>query len=117
VLAESDLVRFRTLLESRLNELNAAFQAPDDRAQEVELDQSRVGRLSRMDALQQQAFSDAARVRAMRERARIEIAIQRWKSGEYGLCTQCEEPIALGRLEFDPTTSLCISCAHLSESG
>ncbi|WP_437436195.1 TraR/DksA family transcriptional regulator [Pseudomonas aeruginosa] len=37
--------------------------------------------------------------------------------GDYGWCNQCGELIASGRLEFDPATPLCITCASRAESG
>lgn len=112
-----DLAHFKSLLEQRLAELDRLLDGPEARAQSVELDQSKVGRLSRMDALQQQAMSDAIRSRAQRERARLLLALKRWQEGEYGWCAQCGEPIAAGRLEFDPATPLCIACASQAESG
>ena len=81
----------------------------------VELDQSRVGRLSRMDALQAQAMAKASvqrRAAALRE---IAAALTRIDSGDYGLCENCEEPIASGRLSVDPTARLCIDCASRAE--
>ncbi|RQA08024.1 molecular chaperone DnaK, partial [Pseudomonas aeruginosa] len=89
----------------------------ESRSQSVELDQSKVGRLSRMDALQQQAMNDAIRSRAQHERVRLQLALKRWHEGEYGWCNQCGELIASGRLEFDPATLLCITCASRTESG
>jgi DnaK suppressor protein len=111
-----DLVYFKALLEQRAAELDRLLEDPEARAQSVELDQSKVGRLSRMDALQQQAMTDAIRSRAVRERTRLQLALKRWHEGEYGWCTQCGEPIAAGRLEFDPATPLCIDCASKAES-
>jgi hypothetical protein len=78
MLAESERVRLKILLESRLDELNVAFQNADDRLQQVEFDQSRDGRLSRMDTLQQQARSDAARDRATRERVSPGLVFSAW---------------------------------------
>ncbi|KQO31702.1 molecular chaperone DnaK [Pseudomonas sp. Leaf83] len=91
-------------------------QHAESRSQSVELDQSKVGRLSRMDALQQQAMNDAIRSRAQHERVRLQLALKRWHEGEYGWCNQCGELIASGRLEFDPATPLCITCASRAES-
>lgn len=102
---------FRALLQRRLAELEQAGALEESRGQAVELDQARVGRLSRMDALQQQAMLDAAKARAARETLRIQAALRRLDAGEYGDCVQCGEPIAPGRLEFDPAAPLCIKCA------
>ena len=81
----------------------------------VELDQSKVGRLSRMDAMQGQAMAQASRVRHQQRLRLIDAAIARIESGDYGYCQQCEEPIDTGRLEFDPTALLCIDCATKAE--
>ena len=111
-----DLAHFKTLLEQRAAELDRLLEDAESRSQSVELDQSKVGRLSRMDALQQQAMNDAIRSRAQHERVRLQLALKRWHEGEYGWCNQCGELIASGRLEFDPATLLCITCASRAES-
>ena len=78
----------------------------------VMLDQSSVGRLSRMDALQQQAMAQNNRQRAERELQRIEAALVRCSDGSYGHCVRCEEPIDPRRLEFDPAAPLCLACTE-----
>ena len=78
----------------------------------VVLDQSSVGRLSRMDALQQQAMAQGTRQRAERELHRIAAALRRCDDGSYGYCAGCDEPIDPRRLELDPATTLCIACAE-----
>lgn len=84
-------------------------------AEPVELDQARVGRLSRMDAMQAREMSLAARRRAELQLGRIESALQRLDAGSYGDCVRCEEPIEQARLDFDPAALLCIGCATDSE--
>ncbi|PIA67052.1 molecular chaperone DnaK [Ectopseudomonas toyotomiensis] len=111
---EINLTHFRDLLQIRLAELQSLECAAQSR-DSVELDQSKVGRLSRMDALQQQAMLDANRERGRRERLRIEAAFRRIYESHYGYCAQCDEPIALGRLNFDPATPLCIECANKTD--
>jgi len=77
----------------------------------VVLDQSSVGRLSRMDAMQQQAMAQNTRQRAEQELRRIEGALRRCDDGSYGDCLGCDEPINPRRLELDPAATLCIDCA------
>jgi DnaK suppressor protein len=86
-------------------------------ASTVELDQTTVGRLSRMDDLRAQAMSQESERRRHLELQRINSALQRMAAGEYGYCIRCGEEIALKRLEFDPATPLCIRCASEAESG
>lgn len=112
--SDLDLATFEQRLMARRTEI----RADRDRGQQldggspVELDQSRVGRLSRMDALQQQAMAQATSRRAEIELQRIEQALARLRSGEYGYCAKCEEEIAAARLQVDPATLLCIDCAR-----
>lgn len=106
-----DPERFRQLLEERRSALRETRAARHEAGQTVELDQQRTGRLSRMDALQGQAMARASEERGVQELQRIEAALARIDGGEYGLCLECDEPIATGRLEADPAAPLCIRCA------
>ena len=82
----------------------------------VELDQTKVGRLSRMDAMQAQAMAKAAVARDKLMLTKIAAALQRIEDGEYGVCLRCAEPINPKRLEADPTATLCIDCAGQAET-
>lgn len=77
----------------------------------VELDQQSVGRLSRMDAMQQQEMARAEARRRVSDLARIEATLKRIDEEEYGWCADCGEAIAFRRLEIDPAAHLCIGCA------
>ena len=111
---ELELDHFQALLTERQRDLLDVAKTGDSAAEAVELDQSRVGRLSRMDALQGQAMSQEAQRRRERELANIKQALARIETGDYGYCQQCDEQIAAGRLEIDPSATLCIACAEKS---
>ena len=87
----------------------------ENAAKVVELDQSCVGRISRMDALQGQAMSQEVKRRRQIELQKITIALNRIEMDGYGYCTECENEIAIKRLELDPSVSLCIECASKLE--
>lgn len=103
----------------RLLDLKAALDAiaetGDASAAVVELDQSRVGRLSRMDAMQAQAMSASSNARRAEMLRRVEAALRRLDDDDYGICRSCDEPINPKRLEFDPTVLYCIDCASRQE--
>jgi len=96
-------------------ELQAIAESADESAAVVELDQTKVGRLSRMDAMQAQAMAKASSQRREQMLRRIEAALERIDNDEYGYCEECDEPINPKRLEFDPTALLCIECATKAE--
>ncbi len=105
----------RKALLKRREELEAVAATGEESSEVVELDQTRQGRLSRMDAMQAQAMSqESARRREIMLR-KIAAAIARLDNGSFGLCQNCESPIHPKRLEFDPTVLLCIDCAHEAE--
>jgi len=112
-MAGSD-ARRQQLLNLR-TELEAVAATGDASAQVVELDQSKVGRLSRMDAMQAQAMAQASSQRREQMLRKITAAILRVDAGEYGDCADCDEPINEKRLDFDPTATLCIDCASQRE--
>lgn len=107
---DSDQVR---ILKSKLLQMKETLAAEPDSGQgeTVELDQSRMGRLSRMDALQAQQIALEAGRRRERQRLAVEGALKRIESGDYGYCFACGEEISLARLNFDPTITRCVDCA------
>jgi DnaK suppressor protein len=46
----------------------------------------------------------------------IDEARERIRDGSFGLCEECEKPIAKGRLEAIPYTRLCLPCKAAEES-
>jgi DnaK suppressor protein len=101
----------RQKLEGRLVQLDEEDRISSEGREPVTLQQDSVGRLSRMDAMQQQSMALAAANRRKGERGRIMAAIARIEEGEWGYCLGCGENIAKARLEHDPSVSQCIKCA------
>ena len=91
-----------------LVELRAQVEAARE---PVELDQTRIGRLSRMDALQGQAMAQETARRRDVEIILIDAALKRVNEGEYGYCLACGEEIVAARLELDPVAAVCVTCA------
>jgi DnaK suppressor protein len=104
----------RALLELR-EELQKQLEDSTDGAKPVSLDEP-IGRLSRMDAMQQQSMVQANRRTARTRLTRIEAALRRYDSNEYGLCVDCEEEVGYARLKAQPETPFCIDCQHNRET-
>ena len=105
-------MKFRERLDQEAAELRAAdANTADDRAP-VELDQTQVGRLSRMDAMQQQSMAAAQSRRRSGRLKAIEAALKRMDQDDYGWCDECGEEIPAGRLNLDPCATRCVDCAR-----
>lgn len=105
-------VALRERLLAQREVLESVAESSRDAGGVVELDQARQGRLSRMDALQQQAVAQASEGRRLAQLKRIQAALARMERDEYGDCARCGEAIAVKRLEADPAATLCIHCAN-----
>jgi DnaK suppressor protein len=110
-----DLKYFKKRLMKRQDDLLNAKKRGRNENEPIELDQARMGRLSRMDAMQQQAMSQAAAHLSNSELRRIKTALHLMETGDYGYCVNCEEEIAEARLKVDPSILTCINCARASE--
>ena len=103
-------------LAARLREELRALREEDEGSEEarrpVALDQQSVGRLSRMDALQNQAMAQGQSRRREAREGVIQAALRRIEEGEYGSCAECGEPIAPRRLALDPAVPTCVACAR-----
>ncbi len=97
------------------DELHQIEKTGNEAAQTVELDQSRVGRLSRMDAMQAQAMSVESKRRRDIKLQQITSALKRIENDSFGFCIKCEDEIDPKRLQFDPASLLCIDCANKAE--
>lgn len=110
----------RQQLKSRLiqlcDELRAAIESNTEAGQTVELDQTRQGRLSRMDALQGQAMAKAALTRAAQQLKKAEFRLKHIDDPNLGLCEECDEVIPFARLLHNPTVDHCIACAESLEA-
>ena len=79
-----DVAAFLERLKRLQSELESLASSSAEAAQTVELDQSRVGRLSRMDAIRSQAMSVEGERRRALQLSRIRAAIKRIEDGEFG---------------------------------
>lgn len=106
--------KLKQILLEKSNELNDLQHVNKDATNAVSLDQTSVGRISRIDAMQQQAMAQAQERQRAAHLVRIERALERIEIEGFGFCCECDEEIALKRLMIDPAATHCIKCAGSS---
>ncbi|EAR52020.1 hypothetical protein OG2516_13384 [Oceanicola granulosus HTCC2516] len=104
--------RYRPRLVAERAELAAASGATSADRRPVELDQQSVGRLSRMDALQNQALAQGLEARRAARLRAIDAALGRLETGAFGYCDGCGDFIGTPRLDLDPCAARCTGCAR-----
>ena len=115
-LPPAEIESLRQLLVAQRCEIEASLDSAQTDTRPVTLDQQSVGRVSRIDAIQQQQMALANRQLASAQLRSIEQALRRIDTGDYGECLECGEPIARARLRAQPFACLCIDCQSASEA-
>lgn len=114
-LSDSQTQEIKEVIDQLEAELRATLEDARNSASVVELDQTRIGRVSRGDAMQQQEMA-AAGLRGVEKRLQgLRAARVRLEAGDYGWCGECDEPIAFGRLQRQPEARYCIACQSARE--
>ena len=84
--------------------------------QPMELDQAGMDSLSRRAVMHMQQKAQEGAMRRKRQLQKIDGALRRIETGEYGRCFICEEKIDARSLSNDPTTTRCVNCVESSSS-
>lgn len=116
MLSKGQIKQFRQQLLDLQQELENLLSLSESASDTVSLDQTKVGRLSRMDALQQQAMAQANRAQHQQHLKQVHEALVAIKEGYYGFCEECGQDIPIARLEARPESIYCVDCKNKLES-
>lgn len=97
------------ILTSLEKEMRERLQATEGAAEGPQMN-SAVGRLTYIDAYQQQQVALRARRELESRLAAIRAALTRVTDGTYGRCERCGAAIPPERLEFMPEAPFCVKC-------
>ena len=111
-LTDEDLIYFKDRLLAMRREIHMLMETGDSETAPVKLDQTSVGRLSRMDAMQRQAMAQETERRRHNDLRKIEAALKRIEEGEYGYCVNSGDLIPRARLELDPAAATTVAQRH-----
>ena len=70
-----------------------------------------IGRVSRMDAINNKGVAEAALRSAQRKLSKLKTALINIDKPGFGMCTLCKNPIPAARLMYMPESSRCVRCA------
>ena len=114
--------KIKKVTYKQISELEQQLDLCKNATQTVELDQTLAGRVSRVDAIQQQKMAQSSFVRDKKRLLKLKNVLQilseeQQNNGqEYGRCEECDEEIAIARLMVKPESTNCIACQQLLES-
>ena len=114
--------KIKKVTYKQISELEQQLDLCKNATQTVELDQTLAGRVSRVDAIQQQKMAQSSFVRDKKRLLKLNNVLQilseeQQNNGqEYGRCEECDQEIAIARLMVKPESTNCIACQQLLES-
>jgi DnaK suppressor protein len=110
MLADEEILEFQQRVAAELHEVETALADVEAGRATVALDQTSVGRLSRMDAMQQQAMANGVKERLLRQKSRLQAAAIRLSNHHFGNCCDCGGAIPVERLRADVAAPFCAYC-------
>ena len=96
-------------LQALRGELEGRIQGLEEAIKPVDLD-TPIGRLSRMDAMQEQQLQKATCQQHTLRLQQVNQALRAAENDVYGYCRKCEEPVGYARLRVRPEASFCMGC-------
>ena len=113
-LTEVQFEELHARLRALRTELQQQLESTDGDQKPVSLGLP-IGRLTRMDAMQQQSMAKSNRRDNELRLGQVRAALEAVESGEFGTCVRCEEPVGYGRLHARPEARLCLPCQEALE--
>ena len=71
-----------------------------------------IGRISRMDAINNKSVTEAALRKAEEKLGKLNYVLTKINDSDFGLCARCKQPIPLGRILMMPQSLYCVRCSH-----
>ncbi|MBL4651617.1 MAG: TraR/DksA C4-type zinc finger protein [Flavobacteriales bacterium] len=97
--------------------LNEVFKETESRIEDLKeltkpiAPENAIGRISRMDAINNKSVNEAALRQAEFKMSNLKIAFDKVDKEGFGNCIRCGQTIPMGRLMLLPGSSKCVRCA------
>lgn len=71
-----------------------------------------IGRISRMDAINNKSVAEAALRQVEEKLKNLNIVLDSIDETDFGICLKCQKPIPIGRILLMPQSRYCVNCAR-----
>ena len=114
-LSAIEIQDLKHLIQLDVEKLRQQLSINVEATQPVLLDQTSVGRLSRIDAIQQQHLASSTRRQTQERLKRLIRALKAIDENDYGYCQHCDHSIGVKRLQVQPEAARCYACQQLKD--
>lgn len=109
-MTDEEKEELKAIIDHQISSIREEISELTELTKPITLDNS-IGRLSRMDAINNKTINEKALRDKKRILQKLERAIERFKEKKAGTCLKCGEAIPFGRLKIMPYTTRCVKCA------
>ena len=106
-----DFNEIQTLFESEIARTKQKIKQYEALSQPIAPDNA-IGRVSRMDAINNKSVMDAALRKAKERLIGLKRNLEKLGTADFGICPKCKQKIAIERILMAPQSSFCVNCAR-----
>jgi len=107
----NELAKIQHIIEEEINKTRASIQHYKELTKPI-APENAIGRISRMDAINNKSVNEAALLKAEQKLKNLKIALGNINDSDFGICARCNQNIPLGRILLMPQSRFCVNCAR-----
>ncbi len=100
----------KAIILEQITKTEEAITQYEDMSQPIAPENS-IGRVSRMDAINNKSVAEAALRQAKRKLKKLQLALSKIDDPKFGICVRCKKDIPPKRLILMPESQYCVNCA------
>lgn len=104
----------RKEIDLRIAKMKKTIERLHEQIKPIEVNDGSIGRVTRMDAIQQKSMLEANLRSAEELLSNLERALDNLDKPFFGICAKCQRQIPLERILVIPETRFCVNCAAMS---
>ncbi|WP_346858124.1 TraR/DksA C4-type zinc finger protein [uncultured Draconibacterium sp.] len=104
-----DRIEIRATIEKEISKTEKHIAEYKELTRPVEPENA-IGRISRMDAINNKSVTEAALRKAKEKLEKLRFALTKINDDDFGLCSKCKQAIPLGRILIMPQSRTCVKC-------
>lgn len=101
----------KAIILEQITKTEDAITQYEDMSQPIAPENS-IGRVSRMDAINNKSVAEAALRQAKRKLKKLQLALSKIDDPKFGICVRCKKDIPPKRLILMPESQYCVNCAR-----
>ena len=108
---QGDLDKIRELIEAEIEKTEQSVAQYRDLTKPI-APENAIGRVSRMDAINNRSVTEAALRTAEKKLQGLKNILPRIGEPDFGQCARCQQPIPIQRILLMPSSPFCVRCAR-----